>query len=301
MRSILGIYLRPDMTQVVNVVYKNNKGVEVVSREEMIPCLEQLKGLKVEELGDFFCEIVSRFKIKTPDIYIALPDELLFIDCGEKKIDPDVNWNDQVNPWVGQLLKIDSEEFSISTPLVFKKKDTINITCAAIKKDYVKALIKAAQRAGVNLKAIGSSSFSSLRFINMFEAEQCFVEIWNRSCSITGYSPIKGMFKLGFPSFGWQDINNSPDGIEKFLQNIVLHDYSAFTTYGLANPDIPIYILSPKTEEITELLMLSNISSRIIKLPPSNLVSSKHLNKDQLLEYAVPIGMALYPFYQRRN
>jgi len=103
MRSILGIYLRPDMTQVVNVVYKNNKGVEVVSWEEMIPCLEQLKGLKVEELGDFFHEIISRFKLKIPDIYVALPDEFLLIDCGEKKIDPDVNWNDQVNPGWGNF------------------------------------------------------------------------------------------------------------------------------------------------------------------------------------------------------
>lgn len=299
---MIGIYLRPDGSQVVIGEVKKKKGLEVFDSEVMEPVLSYVISGETEQLTDFFLRICKLFRIKRKEVYLVLPDELVLMDCQERDIvDPD-KWEDTIIPWAAQLLKVSDDDYVITTPFVIKKKDKLNITFAAIKKNFVNTLVQAASAADIKLVAIGSSSFALLRYLQNWDSEHCFIEIWEQSLAITGYNPVKGMFTLGWPSVGYQELLYGPGDNDEILQYINRHDYMAFKTFdGLANTDIPIYLVSPKDIEITSLLSTFDVGKRLQSVVPPENVFSKSLTKDKINEFAVPIGMLLRSIFDQRK
>lgn len=297
--EVIGINLRPDSSQIIaGSLHKDVLQVKQI--EALAPVLIEVLNGDIEAIAEFFTMATKAIKKKHADIYLGLPDDVVKIDCAERDTVDEEHWAAVIHPWVAQLLQVNQDDYYIKTPLVLPKRNgRINITGAAMQKRLVDNLLQAAELAKVNLISIEPATFGLLRFINNWETEHCILEVWERRSSITGYSPIKGMFKIGLPSFGWRNVLEFNDGAEQLAQNIVLHDYTAYQTYGLANTNIPIYIVSQR-QEITSHLINSSLADRIHSLTvPDKLIKSKRYDQDELNAYGTPLGLAFYPIFER--
>lgn len=296
--KILAINLRPDVTQIVEAkIKKNSLTIERVDSINSI--FPALLSFKQEAIEDFFLDLLGHIKNKSADVYLGIPDDLIKkIDCTDREYILPEEWDSIVTPWMTQYLKVEKNDYYVITPLHIQKSNKSIITGMAIRSTYIDGLFKGATSANLNIKSLEPSCYGILRLLNQWDREHCIMEVWERSTSVTGYSPIKGMFKIDF-SMGWSHYLQMENGSDELCKCIAQHDYTAFKTYGTANTDIPIYLVSDKSRELLPLLQNSEFAFRLQRLLlPEPFIQSKIFN-EELLPYGIPLGLALAPLHER--
>lgn len=290
----VGVNIRPDRTQIVSGAIKNNQFFveRVFTMHSVFRSLHD-----IEILQKFFHEVSKKVGTRNATWYVNVPDELAVIDCEEREPIEKDKWNTALRPWLYQMLRIDSEQYYVSAPFVLSKKNKVCFTGAAIKKSIIDTLVQAADGTGIVIESVEFSSLGLLRFIGDWEREYCILEIWEHSSSIVGYSPIKGMFRLPLHT-GVQEFLLEP---QRISEQIALHDYTAHQTYGRANTNIPIYVIT-SNHDLARILFQSELRSRIATITMPDQIQAKksgRLPSEELLEYCVPLGICLGPLYER--
>lgn len=290
---MLGVFFHPSGTQLVECSVK--KQALAVSRLQTVkPGLDYLLNGDIAALTGLLREIRSLLKHKDDDVCCVLPDACISVDCGEREFVAAADWDIVTQNWAGQLLQIDRNDYYIETPTVLTKKNRVVITAAAIEKKLVDGLLRAGDAAGLQIMRVETAGFSLRTLLDQWDREQCIMEVWADETAITSYSPIRGLFKISLPDAGLDSILDAADREEALRKGIVMHDFTAYYTHGLANNTIPIYILSPKQAEINRILQKTEFASRLLaaKLPAEKVKSAKY-SEGELLEYAAAIGSLL--------
>lgn len=298
--DVISINIRPDYTEVAEGFLKKNQIMvrNLFRHKTMYPFLTRFRE---EEIAVELLEILEQCKKKKAQIFISVPDDLVKIDCGERDyVEPSL-WETDAMKWVLQLLQIEKEGYYIQTPIHIPKANRSCITGMAIPTAFIETLWKAASLIKVKLNVIETASFSFLRYLNQWDREHCIMHVWDHTTTICGYSPIKGMFKLSFPSYGWKNVLALGEKEESLNEKVVMHDVTAFNTYGLANTDIPIYLISPKQEELSSIIS-RQYANRLMPIPnPIHFLNSKQYGCYELSAYAVPLGLMLRAVQERMS
>jgi hypothetical protein len=295
--KVAAVHLRPDMTQIVEGrIQKNVLHIQrIYTMRSIFPAL---LNFQQDGIDEYFLELKDQIHNKNAEIYIGLTDDLFKkIDCHERDYVSPEQWDSVVPSWMNQKLKVDKEEYHVITPLHFENNTKSIITGFAIRSTFIDALLTAATTANLNIQSIEPSCFAMLRLLNQWEEEHCIMEVWERSTAMTGYSNIRGMFKINL-SQGWSSFLME-NGIERLDQSISAHDYTAFTTYQIANNNIPIYLVSDKSNDMERLLLESKFSSRFMNLSLSNKFIESKITSEQLSSFSIPLGLALAPLHER--
>lgn len=292
---MLGIYFGHESTKIVRATGSDKSSVQVKKLVAANPVIDVLKNKDAEGLAAFFQDVKKMLKINQEDIYIGIPDEFVRIDCDEHDDMNKDSWDGFVEEWVSQFLQVDTETRYVVAPIKLNAgKGRIAVTGVAVPKDIVDVIMEAAELVNFNVASVGPASFGFLRFLNMWDDEHCVMEVNENRTSIVSFSPIKGMFKLEFNN-GWNDILNKAEGVDVLFSNIAMHDFTASETYGLANTDIPIYIISKRHDEIASILHTTKFARRIagIESIPIPLVELKKVDEETACDFCIPIGLIL--------
>jgi hypothetical protein len=296
--KIAAIHLRPDVTQIVEG--RIQKNIFHIQRIFTLPSIfPTLLTFQQDAINDYFQELKKQLKNGNAAVYIGISDDLVKkIDCAERDyVSPEV-WDSVVNPWMTQILQVEKEEYHVITPLHFQRKNKSIITGIAIRSTYLDAIFTAATTANMNLQSLEPGCYALLRFLNQWDQEHCILEVWERATCLTGYSPIRGMFKINL-SQGWSHFLTMENGSKELCQTIITHDYTAYNTYQLANTNIPIYLVSDKSRELVPLLQESQFAGRLrTSSPPAPFIQSTLSNED-LFAFGIPLGLALAPLHER--
>lgn len=295
--KVAAIHFRPDVTQIVEGTIKKNV-LHVQYTTTMRPIISTLLNFRQDAIGEYLKELKEKLHYKNAAVHFGLPDDFFKkIDCKERDhVSPD-EWDKVVNDWMYQSLQVEKEDYHIITPLHFPHDSKSIITGIAIRSTYIDAIYHAAIAADIEIVSIEPSSYAILRLLNQWDQEHCIMEVWEKSTTLIGYSDIRGMFKINV-SQGWsyflEDIGSS-----ELYATISKHDYTAYTTYKIANTNIPIYLVSDKKGELRSLLLKSEIAFRLREpVIPEDFITSK-IAEEELLEYAIPLGLALAPLHER--
>lgn len=294
--KVVAINLRQDITQIIEGTIKKNV-LHVQYTTTMRPIISSLLNFREDAMGEYLKELKENLHYKKAAVYFGIPDNLFAkIDCKERDyVSPD-DWDEDVKDFMHQSLQLDKQDYHIITPLHFPNDSKSIITGIAIRSTYIDAIYHAAIAAKIEIVSIEPSSYAMLRLLNQWDQEHCILEVWEKSTSLTGYSDIRGMFKIS-TSQGWSYFLE--DGNGELYATISKHDYTAYTTYQIANTNIPIYLVSDKKAQLQSLLLKSEIAYRLREpVIPENFITSKIADED-LLEYAIPLGLALAPLHER--
>lgn len=296
--KIVAVNFRSDITQIVEGKI-NKSTLTIVNVGRVRSIFPVLNSLKQEAVEDFLFEIREQVKYKNAEAYFSIADDLVKkIDCAGRDYVLPEEWEKEVYPWVSQMLQLNKDEYYITTPLHFQKKNRSLITGIAIRTTYIDLLFKAAMAVEFDLQMIEPSCYALLRYLNQWEREHCIMEVGETSTSIVSYNPVRGMFKMG-SSYGWAHFLD--DGKEEFEQCIASHDYTAYSTHGLANMNVPIYLISQKSQDLLNAFQDTKFSERLKKIPLGNFdgyLLSK-LPEQEIINFGVPIGLALAPLHER--
>lgn len=299
--KILAINFRPDVTQIVEG--KIQKGSLIVERivDNADSVYKILENFQEELVEVFLTELLKQVKNKTAAAYFGISDYLVKkIDCVERDYVPPQDWDKVVSDWLPQVLQVEKDNFYLTAPIHLEKRNKSVITGVAVPSSYINVIFKAASAAGIKIKSIEPACYGLLRVLNKWDREYCVIEIWEKMTSITGYSPIRGMFKIN-ESLGWSYYLNAEGGKDELLKRIVAHDYAAYNTYKLANTNIPIYLISGKfSKHLEAIIQNSNFAARLQQLSQivPGFIKSK-LPQEQLSHCAAAVGLALTPLHER--
>lgn len=291
---MIGIFFRQDVTQVVRSV--ENKGVtHIVSTAELPAAFDWVVKSDVEVLASIFKEAISKFGVVHEEFYVSLPDELFELDCGPYEAGIENEDEDTKRKWAANFLHTDPNGSEFGFPFELRKRASRIVTCCALKKSIRSALTDAVKAAGQNIILIEPAMASYLRYLNDWEREHCFLEVFNTAMVIMSFSPVFGAFKLPLPDYDWNRIEGF-DSINFSMmidQIIAQHDSTAYQTFnGVANTDIKIHLISPFQER---LLTSETLRQRLAGMPGEQPYIQSDLTKEELHELIVPIGAVLQP------
>lgn len=295
--NVIGIQIRPDRTEIIEAKLVKGDIVRILRQESLYPCYSMIEQLRTVELSEFFQDIRSRVKHKNAPVYFGISDNLIKkIDCQEHEAILPEKQNTLI-PWMEQVLQLSQEEYYISTPILFQEKSNTHVTGMAVRRTYIDIILKAADEAALNLQTIEPAAFALLRFLNQWDSEHCVMEVWEKSTTITSFNPINGMMTITL-AFGWSYFLEQASGHAEFIDSILKHDYTAYSTYGLANNNIPIYIVSDRAKQLSELLTADALYARLrdplhfMEEHPFLIASSQPIS-------AAAAGLVLTPLHER--
>lgn len=265
---MIGVFIRADATQIV-LGKKHKKGILVQECTVLPSVLAALKGGDVDRLGQLFLDIAELFKLKDDEFYVALPDDLFMIDCSVYEYD--LRNEDVPISHMSQFLHADLEKFSVLPFMEFQKKNNRMVTGCALEKRLIQTIIDAASKTETLLWHIEPASLSFLRFVDTWMNEQYILEVFGNASSFVAYSPVAGMFKMPLPELAWSRLEAADDETINSLlvQMIARNDAMAERTFGIANADVPIHVLSPYAKRLMKLPALKN---RLATLQPADFV-----------------------------
>lgn len=199
---MIGIFLRPDGTQLVKTVRRKNM-LQVTMAEYLPPYLEYLQKKDARFLVNLFREVNQVASGLYDEIYIVLPDgEFDFFDCGDfSEVDVAGNWEETHVKWL-ESKHIQSSQYYVSYPIECRTNIRHLKTSVGIAKDKIDCLLAAAKEADVSVLSVEPASLAYLRCLGKWREEHCILEFFSEDANMIAYSPIGGLFRLPMPQVG---------------------------------------------------------------------------------------------------
>lgn len=265
---MIGIFFRSDATQVV-LGKKQKKGIFIQECLTLPSVLDAVKQGDSEHIGQLFLDVLDRFHLKNDEFYLSLPDELFTIDCFPYEYD--LRSEEVPIVHMSQFLHADLEKFNVMEVMEFRKKNNKMVTACALEKKVVQAIAEAAMKTDILLFHLEAASLSFLRFIDDWSHEVYILEVFDTASSFVSFSPAAGLYKIPLPEFTWEKLGAVEEETVNaiLLQMIARNDAMAERTFGIANVDIPIHVISPYSKR---LMALPALETRLAALQPATYI-----------------------------
>lgn len=287
---MIGVYMRPDRTQIIKAAKKKNKNLQISMTETMFSYLDAIKQNDVEKLTEMFLEIKAITPTFSEEIYLVLPDTMFYaIDCKCFKNTTDQELEKRQMHDVLNHMKADIETAYISVPIECKDSTEVRKTIYVMEQQVINLLSEAAKLADVALVSVEAASFAYFRSVQQWNKEQYLIELFQNESCIISYSPVGGIFRYDCSEFAIENLENQ-DIEAKMLAAIDQNDMIAKDTFAIINVDSPIQILSDNEKIFS---CLSDIKHRLLPTVnfPEN-IESDLLEADQF-EWMIPLGAIL--------
>lgn len=293
--DILAITLRQEYSKTANISYSSKKGVEVKELNKLPSVLSYVENNQSKELYEFFARISQSVDPET-EVYITIPTRLVNLKCSVRENTKAEKDEKKLLCKVLRLEKEHLDTFYLSKIYENRQKETLAVSACAVLKNHIEIIVDAANQAGLNIRHIEPESIAALKFINNLNLSCAILEVEEKSTTITGYSPLKGVFSMTLSSMTWKDIT-SADG------ELALFDVSANDTFKGFDIPAPLYILSDKRLEVIEAFTQAESSylDRITYFEVPSAVFSKQSSLAAMSDYASTIGLAIKPLTEGRN
>lgn len=283
MLVLIGIYMHPDGTQIIQAKLKKNKIMEVSLAQCIEPYLQSLKDYDVNFLKEMFENIKSLTKTFYEEFYIVLPDTMfLSIDCA------DFTNDDEYLSMIRERLQMEEDAIYTAFPIDCNTGVRNKRTSYVIKCDFVDALIQAAKESDVALVSVEPASFSYLRAVSSWREEHVMLEIYEDEATIVSFSPVAGLFRLDMPEISAHELSkNAVQANELISRALAQHDLVAERTFETLNVNIPIEIL----DDFDDIRAIPVLKDRLKdkKCFPKEIVQNL-INKEEEPAWMIPLG-----------
>jgi hypothetical protein len=293
---LIGIYMRPDRTQVIKGEIKKNKSLDVILTRNLSAYTDALEHEDVDQLTEMFLEIKEMTSTFAEEIYLVLSDyQFVSVDCylASNTADEEIERR-QIKEVFRERLRIEKmDDVYYTIPMLCKSAFETRRTIYTISRRKIDALIEAAKATDVALVSVEPASYSYLRSLHQWEEEHCLVEIFDHNACIVSYSPVAGIFRHDCIEINGRSFEADPVAVNEKV-NVVLmqNDMTAKETFELINNERPLRILSDKKE----IRMVPAWGSRLQK--PDSFpggVNSDLIDEEQA-EWMVPLGSILQAY-----
>lgn len=244
---MIGLYLRPDKTQLVKGKLKKDKTLSISVATETQPYWDALtdqsgefKEDEILDLSNLFREINTMVSTSYEEFHIVLPDSLFYmIDSAEFLTDEDFMYS------VREKTGKEDEEVYYSFPITTAPGGQQKRTFFAIDRDVVNRLIEAAQKENITLASIEPASIAFLRSCTRWQEEHFLIEIFNEQATMVSYSPAGGIFSLNAPNLGVNQLRRDTETANQEIRSMfAIHDYTAEKVFSSMNVNVPFTILT---------------------------------------------------------
>lgn len=277
---MIGVYIRHDATRIVKAIPRKRQVLHVIEDDDMpYAYYEALKNKEVETLVDMFKKIGDAVGILYEEIYIVLPDDLFYVDCGEYTYA--VSDTNQMQIWLEERLNIKSSEFYTAFPMQVVNNVRNIKTSYSIKKEIIDSLIDAAKRADVSMVSVEPASFAYLRSIRSWKNEHCILETCQDTADFVSFSPIAGIFRLPMQSLALKNLKGKEDDMvrQALRDALAEQDVIARRTFDITNIDVSVHLLGSSApvnlERYLEELNRRAVMGEITSIKPVREVSKQ--------------------------
>ena len=252
MEILIGIYMRPDRTQVIQGILKRNKTIEIVFAEEIDPYLNAFESGDVGRLQDMFLDIKDLVPTFAEEVFIALPDYVFVsADCyTRKKISDSEALKKQMDEIFREKIRISEDKVYYSIPLICTNTYEVKRTIYSIYKDNVDALVEASKYADVAVASIEPASYAYFRSLNKWDEEQYLFQVFENTATMVSYSQVAGIFKADFDGVSEKNCKRyTADALENEIEGMMTKvEMSAKTTFEIFVANLSVRVLSDNDE-----------------------------------------------------
>ena len=211
---MIGIYLRPDETQVVEADIKKDRRLHVSRTYEADSFFDGVlspkdKGYIDEEsceaeLANLFARLNKKFSLRSDNVYIVLPDFLFSaVECYEYISD------DNIMAEVKKVTGESVDSFYLAMPIMTNPPAPVKKTVFAIRKSIVDRIVAVCSRLHVSLYSVEPASMCFFRAIANWSLDHPLVEIFDNAASIVTYSPAGGIFRHDTPELSLKNLTEN--------------------------------------------------------------------------------------------
>jgi hypothetical protein len=286
---MIGVYLRPDITQVIKGDEKKDGHIRLKLAETTYSYYEAVKQKDVDRLIEMFIDIKSMTAF-TEELYLVLPDTLFCkIDCCLLKQTADKELENRQLVDILARLPIQRDDLYVTVPTECKSLTDVKKTVYVIEKKYIDVISEAARLADIPLVSIEAASMAYLRGLQQWNKEIILVEAFKEEACLINFSPVAGIFRCDTNAFTEQNIGNS----KELNDAIIINDTAAKDTFDVMNANCPIQFLHENMPVVSALQSIDDIKSRIVPFAifPKN-IDFEDFQGEQA-EWIIPIGAIL--------
>ena len=208
---MIGIYLRPDETQVVEADIKKDHRLHVLHTYEADAFFDGVLSAKDKgfideesaerELANLFTRLNKNFSLRSENVYIVLPDFLFSaIECYEYISDDNIMT--EVEKTTGEPI----DAFYLSMPIMTNPPAPVKKTVFVIRKEIIDRIVTVCSRMHISLYSVEPASMGFFRSIANWSLDHPVVEIFEESASIVTYSPAGGIFRHDTPELSLKNL-----------------------------------------------------------------------------------------------
>lgn len=247
---MIGVYLRPDITQVVRGRLRKKSVLEIqearVISQSYLSALDfrtEAEALQsIEDMAYCFSDIREQVSGKREGIYLVLPDYLFsMIDCFRYETEADIE--ERIRQWTQK----DLSEVCYAKPITTSPEPQQHfVTVAVLDRRIADVLAEAAAQENMQLMSVEPASVSFLRCTGVFNKEELVLHAFNEHATLVGYSSNGGLFKMDVPELAVNSLGNlhKEEAEQQIQQNLIAFESTAHQTFEFLNQGLPYTILA---------------------------------------------------------
>ena len=238
---MIGIFFRPDKTQIVRAKIKSDKKIYVKEFLEIASYCQSFLNESEQSIFKIFQDLKTKFKFGNEDIFLVLPDEFFeMIDT------TNITNDDELRRFVEDGTGLNFEEVYISIPIESTPGTNHKKTICAIQKFFVDEIAQTADRLNMQVVSIESASVAMFRALGDWKREKILVPVTEFSADIFSYSPLGGIFKFETDLAEKNFLENITAAEEELKSAIRKRDIAAEYTFTSINENVPVNILNER-------------------------------------------------------
>lgn len=247
---MIGVYLRPDITQVVRARLRKKAVLEIqearIITQSYLPALnfktEADVRQRIEDMAYCFSDIREQVSGKREGMYLVLPDYLFsMIDCFRYETEADIE--ERICQWTQKELG----EVCYAKPITTSPEPQQHyVTVAVLDRRIADVLAEAAAQENMQLMSVEPASISFLRCTGVFNKEELVLHAFNEHATLVGYSSNGGLFKMDVPDLAVNSLGNLPkeDAERQIQSKLIAFESTAHQTFEFLNQGLPYTILA---------------------------------------------------------
>lgn len=264
---MIGVFLRPDLTQIVVAANKKKKLYITdckVIRQNYLEALAKDDMAAVEAWEYFFRDIQSFTKRKKDEIFLVLPDYIFsVVDCFYS------NGTEQTEEIIRQRIGNEFNESYYSTPFITTPELQKPLeSVAVISRDIVDNIIEAADNVKAHLASIEPASVAFFRSQCRFNQEQLLLFSFADKATFAAFSHNGGVFKMDNNDLSGKELAAMPvEEAEVVIKDAMCaFELAAEKTFEYLNQNLPYTIIGD--DGVTKYDAIKTRSQQGCKLHP---------------------------------
>lgn len=273
---------------------EKKEGIQVKAIAELPPILSALAEERTESIYQFFRSIAAIVKKKGTPIQLSIPASMTLMNCGILENVPANYLQKELDRLAYRLLRLEpTDPYNVDKALILPQRKSVWLTSVGVEKKYVELLWKAALQAELVLASVEIESIAAFR-MSEFQKACGYMELIDNAIFISGFSPEQGMFTIQ------SQFNNQEDKKLELQHAIELFDTAVNEAFSQSvTSPLPILIHGQDYHRLQT--YQSPSIKRLTPLTLSSMVIGKAYEAEELVDFALPLGLLLQPIFERRG